>query len=177
MCPLGSRYFLKKVVPSCLKCEITYRFGKTLENTYEGLPFSEVTGLQPATLLKIDSFIDMKQRFQRRIYKNLLHSFNLFVKRRWLLILDLVTGSLKWLNLFKWIVYFTLTFHILRTILAALTKILISNGDIGGLGCVFVFYLGFFSRTFTNHMIAGEGGGHFFNSSLPLSPASQALRH
>ena len=117
----------------------------------------------------------MKQRFQRRIYKNLLHSFNLFVKRRWLLILDLVTGSLKWLNLFKWIVYFTLTFHILRTILAALAKILISNGDIGGLGCVFVFYLGFFSRTFTNHMTAGEGGGHFFNSSLPLSPVSQTL--
>ena len=63
VCPLGRRYFLKKVVPSCSKCEITYRFSKTLENTYEGLQFSEVTGLQPATLLKIDSFIDMKQRF------------------------------------------------------------------------------------------------------------------
>ena len=23
----------------------------------------------------------------------------------------------------------------------------------------------------------GEGGGHFFNSSLPLPPASQTLRH
>ena len=44
-------------------------FSKTLENTYEGLPFSEVTGLPPATLLKIDSFIDMKQRFQRHIQK------------------------------------------------------------------------------------------------------------
>ena len=52
VCPLGRRYFLKKVVPSCSKCEITYRFSKTLENTYEGLPFSEVTGLRPATLLK-----------------------------------------------------------------------------------------------------------------------------
>ena len=36
----------------------------------------------------------------------------------------------------------------------------------------FFFYLGFLSRTFTNHRTAGEGGGHFFNSSLPLSPAS-----
>ena len=43
VCPLGRRYFLKKVVPSCSKCEITYRFSKTLENTYEGLQFSEVT--------------------------------------------------------------------------------------------------------------------------------------
>ena len=41
VCPLGRRYFLKKVVPSCSKCEITYRFSKTLENTYEGLQFSE----------------------------------------------------------------------------------------------------------------------------------------
>ena len=41
----------------------------------------------------------------------------------------------------------------------------------------FFFYLGFLSRTFTNHRTAGEGGGHFFNSSLPLPPASQAIRH
>ena len=41
----------------------------------------------------------------------------------------------------------------------------------------FFFYLGFLSRTFTNHRTAGEGGGRFFNSSLPLPPASQALRH
>ena len=41
----------------------------------------------------------------------------------------------------------------------------------------FFFYLGFFSQTFTNHRTAGEGGGHFFNSSLPLPPASQTLRH
>ena len=41
----------------------------------------------------------------------------------------------------------------------------------------FVFYLGFLSRTFTNHRTAGEGGGHFFNSSLPLPPSSQTLRH
>ena len=39
------------------------------------------------------------------------------------------------------------------------------------------FYLGFLSRIFTNHRTAGEGGGHFFNSSLPLPPASQTLRH
>ena len=41
----------------------------------------------------------------------------------------------------------------------------------------FCFYLGFLSRTFTNHRSAGEGGGHFFNSSLPLPPTPQALRH
>ena len=80
MCPLGRRYFLNKHVPSCSKCEKIYRFSKTLENTYEGVQFSEVTGLQPATLLKIDSFIDMKQRFQRRIRKSLLHSYNVFDK-------------------------------------------------------------------------------------------------
>ena len=32
----------------------------------------------------------------------------------------------------------------------------------------FFFFLGFVSRTFTNHRTAGEGGGHFFNPSLPL---------
>ena len=37
------------------------------------------------------------------------------------------------------------------------------------------FYLGFLSRTFTIHSAAGEGGGHFLNSSLPLPPASRAL--
>ena len=86
LCPLDRTYFLKKVVPICSKCKITYRFSKTLENTYEGVQFSEVTGLQPATLLKIDSFIDMKQRFQRRIHKYLPHSFNLFDKCRQLFI-------------------------------------------------------------------------------------------
>ena len=78
ICSLGRRCFLKKVVPSCSKCEITYRSSQTLENTYEGIQFSGVTGLESATLLKIDSFIDMKQRFQRRIHKNLPHlSINL----------------------------------------------------------------------------------------------------
>ena len=38
----------------------------------------------------------------------------------------------------------------------------------------FFFYLGFLSRTFTNHRTAGEEGGHFFNSSLLLPPASQS---
>ena len=42
----------------------------------------------------------------------------------------------------------------------------------------YLFYLGFLSqKTFTNHRTAGEGGGHFFNSSLPLPSASQTLRH
>ena len=37
---------------------------------------------------------------------------------------------------------------------------------------LFFFYLGFF---FTNHRAEVEGGGHFINSLLPLSPASQTL--
>ena len=41
----------------------------------------------------------------------------------------------------------------------------------------FFFYLGFLLQPFTNHRIAGEGGGNSFNSSLPLSPASQTLSH
>ena len=41
----------------------------------------------------------------------------------------------------------------------------------------FFFYLDFLSRTFTIHGTAGEGGGYLFNSSLPLPPASQTLRH
>ena len=40
---------------------------------------------------------------------------------------------------------------------------------------LFFFYLDFLSQTFTNQRIAGEGRGHFFNSSL--TPASQTLRH
>ena len=39
------------------------------------------------------------------------------------------------------------------------------------------FYLDFFSGTFTDHRTSMQGSGHFFNSSLPLPPASQKLRH
>ena len=42
---------------------------------------------------------------------------------------------------------------------------------------IFFFYLGFLSQPSTNHRTAGEGGGHFFNSSLPLPPTSQTLTH
>ena len=42
---------------------------------------------------------------------------------------------------------------------------------------LFFFYLGFLSQPFTNHRTAGEGGTHFFNSSLPLPPASHTLRY
>ena len=44
---------------------------------------------------------------------------------------------------------------------------------------VFSFFLclGFLSQTFMNDRTAGEGGRHFFSSSLPLLPASQTLRH
>ena len=38
---------------------------------------------------------------------------------------------------------------------------------------LFFIYLSFLSRPFTNYRTAGEGGGHFFNSSLPLPLASQ----
>ena len=30
-----------------MKCEITYRYSKTLENAYEGVQFSEVAGSSP----------------------------------------------------------------------------------------------------------------------------------
>ena len=39
----------------------------------------------------------------------------------------------------------------------------------------FFFYLGFLLRTFTNHRTAGEGGGHFFNSSLHFHPLHRHL--
>ena len=42
---------------------------------------------------------------------------------------------------------------------------------------IFFFYLGFLSRTFTNHKTAGDRGEYFFNSSTPLPPTSQALRY
>ena len=58
-----------------LKNDITYRFSKTLKNTYEGVQFSEVADLQPANTSK-----DMKQGFQTLIHKKFLHSFNLFDK-------------------------------------------------------------------------------------------------
>ena len=35
------------------------------------------------------------------------------------------------------------------------------------------FYLGLLSQTISNYKTAREGGGHFFNSSLPLPPALQ----
>ena len=41
----------------------------------------------------------------------------------------------------------------------------------------FFLYLGFLSRTFMIHRTAGGGGGYLLNSSLPLPPASQTLRH
>ena len=41
----------------------------------------------------------------------------------------------------------------------------------------FFFFLSFLSRTVSIHMTAGERGGHLFKTSLPLSPASQILRH
>ena len=42
---------------------------------------------------------------------------------------------------------------------------------------IFSFFLGFPSRTFTNHRTTGECEGHIFNSSLPLLLTSQTLRH
>ena len=45
------------------------------------------------------------------------------------------------------------------------------------IGFFFFYFLGFLSRTFMNHRTAEEGGGHYFNSSRPLPPASQTFRH
>ena len=39
--------------------------------------------------------------------------------------------------------------------------------------CVFLFFLGFLSRTFTFHRTAGKGEGYLFNSSVLLPPASR----
>ena len=41
----------------------------------------------------------------------------------------------------------------------------------------FFFLSGFSFTTIMNHRTAGEEGGCFFNSSLPLPPASQTLKH
>ena len=41
--------------------------------------------------------------------------------------------------------------------------------------CVFFFFLGFLSRTFTIYRTAGKGSGYLFNSSLLLPPSSRAL--
>ena len=35
----------------------------------------------------------------------------------------------------------------------------------------------FFSQTFIDHRTTGEGGEHFFNSSLSLPPGLQTLSH
>ena len=40
---------------------------------------------------------------------------------------------------------------------------------------IFFSYLGCLSEPFTNHRSAGEGGGHFFNSSLPFDPLRRHL--
>ena len=42
---------------------------------------------------------------------------------------------------------------------------------------LFLFCLGFLSRTFMIHRTAGEGVGYLFNSSLPLPSASRTLRY
>ena len=41
----------------------------------------------------------------------------------------------------------------------------------------FFWHLDFLLRTFTIHSTARGGKGYFFNTSLPLPPASQTLRH
>ena len=44
-------------------------------------------------------------------------------------------------------------------------------------GYIYFFHLGFLSQTFMTHRTAGKGPGYLFNSSLPLPPTSQTLRH
>ena len=67
--------------------------------------------------------------------------------------------------------------NIRSTILTYLNTNSIENLCFFVFAFVFFYYLGFLSRTFTNHRTAGEGGVHFFNSSLPLPTASQTLKH
>lgn len=42
--------------------------------------------------------------------------------------------------------------------------------------CFFLFYLGFLSRTVTNHLTVEEGEDHLFRSSLQCPPVSQTYR-
>ena len=74
-------------------------------------------------------------------------------------------------NLLAWISILTKNFYFQRTI----------KGTTSGAVFMWVkkqpwntffFYLSVFSRTFTIHGTAWEGGGYLFNSSLPLPPAS-----
>ena len=65
------------------------------------------------------------------------------------------------------LVYHTSNFQIAAIALTSLVKDTFS----------LFFYLGFHSRTFTNHRTAWEGRRHFFSSSLPLPPAPHTLRH
>ena len=44
-------------------------------------------------------------------------------------------------------------------------------------GSIFFFLPGFYFTTIHELQTAGEGGGHFFNSSVSLAPASQTFRH
>ena len=75
---------------------------------------------------------------------------------------DLMSSVLKLYLVF----YFRAAFQVLRFFAADFYPL-----------CLLFFYLGFFSRTFTNHRTAGEGGGYLFNSSPPLTHTSQTLRH
>ena len=55
--------------------------------------------------------------------------------------------------------------------------IALNSAFTASLNFFFFFYLGFLSRTFIIHRTAGEGGVYFFNSSPPVLPVSQTLRH
>ena len=53
-----------------------------------------------------------------------------------------------------------------RLLTFSVSKLHLANSE------VFFFYPDFLSQTFTIHRTAGEGGGYFCNSSLPLPLAS-----
>ena len=42
---------------------------------------------------------------------------------------------------------------------------------------VFFFYQSFFFTNIMIHRVTGEGGGYLINSSLPLPPVLQTIRH
>ena len=74
-CPLCRRYFLKDVLS--FEQRDNLQIQQNIESTYEGVQSIKVLAadFQAMTLLKIDSLTDIQQRFQRRIHKNLPHSF------------------------------------------------------------------------------------------------------
>ena len=81
-----------------------------------------------------------------------------------------ILNRVKWYLYLKWslVLYFFGEVEVSVTLLSVFSMYCC---------CCFFFYLGFLSQTFMIYRTAGEEGGYFFRSSLPLPPSSQALTH